>query len=234
MPGERSRRATRTVVQVRGLARHIGLRAALGRQLRSVPARVADKVYARSTDRLLVKDLDGVGAYAPPQAAAVRVERIRQHHAEELVELRLRPESWNPVQAAKIREYLRKGYQGFLIRRDGRTAGHFWWIDTTIAPTHPDLAEFHVPLGEGDVYGFDYYIAPDERGAGLATDALRMMLAELARLGYRRLWGTAGLANPAALWTYVADGFTTAHTVTTVRLLGRRSSTVVDGAGGQT
>jgi RimJ/RimL family protein N-acetyltransferase len=233
---ERSHRVIRELSHVRGLARHVGVRAALQDYLPGALARAKAKAYARTTELLLVKVPDGVDACAASETAprlasataGLRVERIRRHHAEELVALRTQPDSFNPEQAAEILDHLRRGYQGFVIRRDQRAIGHFWWIDRDIAPTHPHLAEYPVSLEDGDVYAFEYYIAPRERGGGVATDALRLMEAQLAELGYKRLWGTVDATYMAARWLYMTSGWSVAHTLRTVQLLGVRRATVLD------
>jgi RimJ/RimL family protein N-acetyltransferase len=146
------------------------------------------------------------------------------------VRLRTAGESFNPGQAANMLDHVRSGYQGFVLRRDEEIIGHFWWIDRRIAPHHPHLAEYHIPLVDDDVYCFEYFIAPRHRGGGVATDALQAMEAHLREQGYRRVWGTVDADNTPARWLYLSNGWTVAHTVTTTRLLGRRRATVEEGA----
>jgi RimJ/RimL family protein N-acetyltransferase len=240
VPGYHSGRVIGALYHLRGLARQIGLNAALKSFVPAALAQARGKVYARTTDLLLVKALDGVDAQAASETAprgssatvGPRVERIREHHGRELVALRTQPDSYSPGQAASNLEHLGKGYQGFLVRRDERVVGHLWWIDRHIAPSHPHLAAYHIELQDGDVYCFEYFIAPRERGGGIATDALRAMEAQLAELGYQRVWGTVDAAHTAARWLYMTSGWSVAHQVRTVQLLGFRRATVIGAARG--
>jgi hypothetical protein len=58
-------------------------------------------------------------------------------------------------------------------------------------------------------------------------DALKEVEAELAQLGYRRLWGTVDVANTPARWVYSVNGWRVSHTVRRIRVLGIQRGAVV-------
>ena len=220
------------------LVRQTGFRAAVKEFVPATVGRVQDKVYSRQTALTLVKLLRTSDARSGCEAAHrrlsangdFRVERVREDHADDLVRLRMAQDSFNPGQAANIVDHIGRGYQGFVLRREEEVIGHFWWIDTRIAPKHPHLADYHIELADDDVYCFEYFIAPRHRGGGVAIDALQVMEAELRELGYKRAWGVVDADNTPARWLYMMSGWSVAHTVTTLRVLTRRRATVAGAA----
>ena len=201
--------------------RRVGVRAAVDATLRDL--------YCRELDLVLVKDLDGEhpgdGDGAPPRGA-LQIERIGPEHARELSRL------WteeHPLRTGEpgVLDNVDRGYDGFLIRRDGEAIGYFWWVAGPAAAAHPDARIFRIDLRDGDVYGFSNLIARDRRGGGVAIDALKAVEAELAQLGYRRLWGFVDFANTPARWLYAVSGWQLSHTVRRIRVLGIHRGVVV-------
>jgi len=78
-------------------------------------------------------------------------------------------------------------------------------IDPAI--THPCVLRFDLDLKEDEVYGFDYFIAPQYRGHGNAVEFLSMIHYELKKLEYNRMWGFVAADNTPAKWLYNITGY---------------------------
>jgi GNAT superfamily N-acetyltransferase len=111
---------------------------------------------------------------------------------------------------------LGRGYRGFIARLDGEVVGYYWWADRD----HPHLERLGIRLVERDVYGFDFFLAEENRGDGHAVELLYAIESRLRELGYARLWGYVRSDNRPARWLYSMRGY---ETVRNVHLrLGRR------------
>ena len=52
-----------------------------------------------------------------------------------------------------------------------------------------DLSRFGLGLADGEIYGYDLFVAPEHRGRGMPAEFLAGVEPALARLGYRRMFG---------------------------------------------
>ena len=88
-------------------------------------------------------------------------------------------------------------------------AGYYWWVDRDAPVPHPDLRDLDlgIELEEGDVYGTDFFLLEEFRGAGRAADFLCKVEKSLRDRGYRRLWGYVESANRPAVWAYRSRGY---------------------------
>jgi len=104
--------------------------------------------------------------------------------------------------------YLKRGYPGVLIFLDETLIGYWWWVSNEIeaATTHPCIHRFQLNLGDGDVYAFDYFIAPEYRAQGTAVKTLSLIYGELKAMGLRRIWGSVDSGNAPARWVYNVHG----------------------------
>jgi GNAT superfamily N-acetyltransferase len=228
--------ATRRLASLRALladlvciVRRRGLGTALSQLAADARRRAQDFVRSEETDDILVKAMRADAA--PEGTGEFRLERVARRHAGELRNLSLEAEPCNARRSRYALDCLEAGYEGFLIRQGDAIAGHFWWIDRHHDQGHPDLANYHIELADGDVYGFGYRLAQQARGGGVSSQLLLAVEAELARAGYERMWGFVDVANTAARWTYVLGGWTVAHTVKRERVWGVSRDTVVAPAG---
>jgi GNAT superfamily N-acetyltransferase len=98
---------------------------------------------------------------------------------------------------------LARGCRGFVAHDDGELAGYYWWADRD----HPHLDRLGITLADGDVYGFDFFLAPEHRGDGRAVEFLHAIESALAERGYERLWGYVRGDNRPARWLYSSRGY---------------------------
>jgi GNAT superfamily N-acetyltransferase len=98
---------------------------------------------------------------------------------------------------------LARGARGFVAYDDGRLAGYYWWIDRD----HPHLRRLALTLAEGDVYGFDFFLAEEHRGDGRAVEFLYAIETALRDRGYTCVWGYVRADNRPARWLYSARGY---------------------------
>jgi GNAT superfamily N-acetyltransferase len=104
---------------------------------------------------------------------------------------------------------LGRGDRGFIARHDGEVVGYYWWADRD----HPHLDPLGIRLADGDVYGFDFFLAPEHRGEGRAVEFLYDIESRLRARGYARLWGYVRSDNRPARWLYSMRGYETVATV---------------------
>jgi GNAT superfamily N-acetyltransferase len=98
---------------------------------------------------------------------------------------------------------LERGHRGFVASIDGTLVGYYWWADGD----HPHLRHLGVELQDGDVYGFDFFLAAEQRGDGRAVAFLHAIETALHERGYARLWGYVRGDNRPARWLYSMRGY---------------------------
>jgi GNAT superfamily N-acetyltransferase len=104
---------------------------------------------------------------------------------------------------ARFAADLEHGHRGFVARQDGNVVGYYWWAERD----HPHLDRLDVRLEDGDVYGFDFFLAPEHRGDGRAVECLHAVETRLRELGHDRLWGYVRGDNRPARWLYSMRGY---------------------------
>jgi GNAT superfamily N-acetyltransferase len=183
------------------LYRRLGLTGLLPRLAR----RAVATVYAKHTELVLVKRLDG-GLTAPYRHNELRIAPVTPGHAPLLKRFNATHRTKRKVVASA--RYLECGYRGFLAFLDEELIGYWWWVsnETDRTITHPCVERFDLRLKDDEVFAFDYFIAPDYRAQGTAVKFLSLIYAELAALGYRGVWGSVDAANAPARWVYMALG----------------------------
>jgi len=72
-----------------------------------------------------------------------------------------------PDAIRRFEDCIRRGFLGMVARHQGKLIGYGWWVDNSM--THPQVSVLQLPIGPGDVYGFDLFIGQEFRGrhAGL-------------------------------------------------------------------
>lgn len=98
---------------------------------------------------------------------------------------------------------MERGYRGFVASVEGTLVGYYWWTDGD----HPHLRHLGLELQQGDVYGFDFFLAEEHRGEGRAVAFLHAIETALRERGYRRLWGYVRADNRPARWLYSMRGY---------------------------
>jgi GNAT superfamily N-acetyltransferase len=104
-------------------------------------------------------------------------------------------------------------YRAFVALRDAAVVGYFWWISNEAAAQHPDLALNGIALDDDEAYGFWFFVAPDARAGGTATDLLFAAIRRLADLGYARTWGFVLADNKPARWLFALASYQPVRTV---------------------
>ncbi len=188
-------------------ARTEGARAVLGGFL----ARLRSGLGSERRLIVLVKDLSDI----PPAAATaeVRVEELEARHLPALAALNRR----RCFRRADLRfaRDVERGYNGYVGFCNGEMIGYYWWVDRTATPLHPDLANLGlgIELGEGDVYGCDYFLLEEFRGGGVAGEFLSKIERDIASRGNHTIWGYVVSDNRPARWLYSLRGYKPMWTV---------------------
>ncbi len=196
---------TRHARKVVTVVRTVGIGLALAWLVR----RACAALYVRRRELLLLKRLKP-GTTAR-EADGLRIERATPAHEALLRAFNARYRT--PQKVGACAAYLRNGYEGFLAFLDGDLVGYWWWVTEATDPalTHPCVERFGVTLDGGEVFAFDYFVTSECRNRGIGVTFLRAIYAELAREGYRAVWGSVDADNVAARWVYKLVGNTVAR-----------------------
>lgn len=192
------------VSDVRCLARRDGL----GPALRAVGAGIVDSVYARHDLLVLLKRLETIApiSFEP----RMTIEELTPGGLPALA--RLNRDRCDTRADRRFAANLERRYHAFVAHAQGEPAGYHWWLDRRAEP-HPHLERLGIELREGDVYGFDFFLAERYRGDGRAVEFLHNVETRLAEGGYARLWGYVSSANTPARWLYSMRGYEVVRTV---------------------
>lgn len=172
---------------------------AVGRRLRGL-------FYADDRLIVLLKQLDSITESRRP--GDLRVEDLEAKHLPALSELNRK--RGRPQVDKRFADSVASGFHGFVAWLDDDLVGYYWWVDSHAPVLHPDLSDdlrLGIEMEEGDVYGTDFFLLEDFRGAGRAADFLGKIERSLRDRGYQRLWGYVDAGNRAALWSYRARGY---------------------------
>jgi len=187
---------------------------------RHVATRLRASIHEQDRHHVLVKDLDEIAV--PLRHGAVAVEPLERRHLPALA--RLNRQRDDLTGDRRFAGDLAEGHRGFVALKEGEPIGFYWWIDRNVPP-HREFGTvaLGVRLGEGDVYGTDFYVDAEQRAGGTATDFLYQVERGLRELGFDRLWGTVDVTNRSARWTYGARGYREQWAVVGTRRLRRWS-----------
>jgi GNAT superfamily N-acetyltransferase len=177
---------------------------AIGRRLRGL-------LYTQERLVVIVKELDAI--VEPRGPGDLRLEDLAAKHLpglSELNRLRARPEV-----DRRFTRYVEQGFHGFVAYRGEELVGYYWWVDRDAPTPYPDLRKLGlgIELGEGDVYGSDFFLLEEHRGGGVAVDFLFKVESSLHDRGYARLWGYVVSGNRPARWIYSTRGYKPTWTV---------------------
>jgi GNAT superfamily N-acetyltransferase len=184
--------------------------AAVGRRLRRL-------VYMQERMIVIVGNLDSI--VEPWRDGGLRLEDLGSEHLSGLAELNRR--RGRPEVDRRFARYVEQGFHGFVAFRDEELLGYYWWVDRDVPTLYPDLRKLGlgIELGEGDVYGSDFYVLDEHRGGGLAADFLFKVERSLRDRGYQRIWGYVASDNRPARWIYSTRGYVPMWTVHRTRVL---------------
>jgi GNAT superfamily N-acetyltransferase len=201
--------ASLTSRDLRCLLREQGLGAALA----GVREIARDRLYMKTDQIVVCKELVSDKTAA---TGAIRIEQTASRHMPLLAQFNRR--QCNTRRTRRFETGLAEGKRALLGFRGSTLIGYFWWHDRTVAAADFDLAHLGIDLADGEMYGYDLFIAPEHRGHGTPSAFLAGVEAELARLGYRRMFGLVDGSNVPARWLYATSGYedvlrSTTHTV---------------------
>lgn len=167
--------------------------AAVGRRLRR---------FAKTEERLIVitKDLDTI--VEPWEPGDLRLEDLTRERLADLSGLNR--ERGRPEVDRRFARYVAQGFKGFVAYQGDELVGYYWWVDRDVPALYPDLRKLGlgIELGEGDVYGSDFYLLEHHRGGGVAADFLTKVETTLRDRGYALIWGYVASDNRPARWIY--------------------------------
>jgi GNAT superfamily N-acetyltransferase len=111
---------------------------------------------------------------------------------------------FRPDSAAELDRRLRAGHACFVAVSAGRVVAVTW---VAVGPVKVPYLEREIVPGPGELYLFDIYVAPDQRGARLAP-RIFATIAELHRAqGYRRALCLIALYNRSSIRSHERLGF---------------------------
>lgn len=122
-------------------------------------------------------------------------------------------ERFRPGDAAVARGRLRDGHRCSIRRLDGRIVFCSWFAAGSV---HIEYLGVDLPLADDELYFYDAYTHPAERGRGVATAGL--LFPRLAREGYRAAVVTCLAENRPALCSILKGGYEHTGTIGVVRL----------------
>ena len=221
--GQRVRHGTRLARAVaddlRCISRTRGLRAGL----RSLLDLVAYRIWRHEDRFVLLKPLTGI-APVSDSGDRLRVERGEPRHLPALSE-------FNCLQcnARAVRRHaqVRGDREALLAFLGDELVGYLWWMEPRSAPEDLDVIRLGPEVAGDDAYAFEMFVAPQHRGHGNALSFVTGACEQLARLGYRRVWGFVDYDNVPARWLYSTSGWSTVRRSRSWHLLARL--TVIDG-----
>jgi GNAT superfamily N-acetyltransferase len=159
--------------------------------------------FYMNTEQVVVrKELTAAEA---PANGAIRIEEAERADLPALAEFNRRQCSTSRTR--RFEQGLAEGRRALLGFRGGELIGYFWWHDDAQPGSDFYLARFGLGLADGEMYGYDLFIAPEHRGSGTPAEFLAGVEAALARLGYRRMFGFVESTNRPARWLYATSGY---------------------------
>ncbi|HEX2959582.1 MAG TPA: GNAT family N-acetyltransferase [Chitinispirillaceae bacterium] len=110
----------------------------------------------------------------------------------------------------KVNKNIKKGYRAFAVVRDNMVIGDIWYAGRERSGhpiLHGDLDLLFITSGPQDVYMFDMFIDPLERGKNIAVFLMSSSLDRLRESGYSNVFGFFEAGNIPALWVHRMLGF---------------------------
>lgn len=135
----------------------------------------------------------------------------------------------SPIYRVKNRYYkallnTSKGYEAYALVRGKEVLGDLWYFtfrNSGPKSMHPDLKLLNIDLRENEVYGFDMYVKPEQRGR-LAVSLLMGALNELKERGFSKFYAYVMADNVPALWLHRMLKFNELHRMKMLRFLSKR------------
>lgn len=110
-----------------------------------------------------------------------------------------------PMQSRYLKtlNYLKKGYRGYALVKGDTVAGDIWCADTpNKGRNHPDESWLGIECLPGEVYTFDLFVPPAQRGGNIAAALQNGALHLLRKRGFTKAYGFFWSDNVPALWVH--------------------------------
>ena len=110
----------------------------------------------------------------------------------------------------KAQGYFDNGFKSFAIVIDEEVVGDLWYVtrsDARLDHIHPRLKWFGIELAEDEVFMFDLFVVPDERGKAITTYFFSNALNILHDRGYTKAYGDYVSGNIPAMWLHRILGY---------------------------
>jgi GNAT superfamily N-acetyltransferase len=103
----------------------------------------------------------------------------------------------------KARRYISSGYTAFMATKEGKVVGDIW-CNASGTKSHPnkDLDWLGIKPNAKDVYMFDMFVDPAERGNDIATHLQHMAMLNLKNKGLSLAYGYYWKDNLPAKWVH--------------------------------
>jgi len=130
----------------------------------------------------------------------------------------------------RVKPYFAKGYRCFALIKDNKVIGDIWYEKPMARGlwTHQDIVRLHIAPGMMDVYAFDMFVSPAERGKDITTAFMGEVLCHLRDAGYSNAYGCFRATNIPALWIHRLIGYKELPRVEFRRYLVIKTSRFVD------
>jgi hypothetical protein len=97
--------------------------------------------------------------------------------------------------------YCDKGYQGYAITRENRIIGDTWYYSSKLSDKPIDIKWLGFKnWSKDDIYTFDIFLVPEERGKYLSSILQNMAMYSLGRKGYLRAYTFVFSDNIPSIW----------------------------------
>ena len=136
----------------------------------------------------------------------------------------------------KVKMNIRKGFETFVLVKDGRVIGDLWFTQAREGAPYPhrDLELLGIELASREAYAFDLFVSKQERGKDLTTSFMVRALKGLGNMGFTRVYGYYMAKNIPALWIHRLIGYKELPRVMIRSTLSHRTSKPVKGEANKT
>jgi len=110
----------------------------------------------------------------------------------------------------KAIKYFRYSSEAFFALKNNIVIGDVWFSSKSFdhgKDYHPDLAMLNFKLNKEDIYMFDMYLEPSERGSAVESSILGQAINTFQRRGFKNIFTYVMAENTPALWMTRVMGF---------------------------
>jgi len=100
---------------------------------------------------------------------------------------------------------INNGYRRYVLTKNNQAVADIWYVTDSAAyasPIRKYLLWFRIKLNPDEVYLFDMYLLPDERGKGMAAFFMSSVLQRLKEKGVKKVYGYFNANNIPAMWVH--------------------------------